>query len=133
MQKTLIILFIFLGCFHCIQAQEGVSINEDGSAADGSAILDVKSTSKGMLIPRVNLVSTASQSPITSTPAVGLLVFNLATSNDVHKIILAKLGPRAAASDARETAHPTSNNSSKTGPLQRRQIAPSPPNLHHEQ
>ncbi|MCH2024041.1 MAG: hypothetical protein MK207_16320, partial [Saprospiraceae bacterium] len=62
---------------------EGVSINGDGSTPHASAILDVQSTSKGVLLPRVSLVSTSSSSPISGTPAVGLLVFNTATSNDV--------------------------------------------------
>ena len=71
MRKILITLSIFLGCFCCIQAQEGVSINEDGSTADVSSILDVKSTSKGILIPRMTEVQ---RSGIAS-PATGLLIF----------------------------------------------------------
>ncbi len=48
---------------------QSLAINNDGSTADVSAILDIKSTSKGLLVPRVS--STAS---ITS-PATGLLVY----------------------------------------------------------
>ena len=50
-------------------AQLGVSI--DGSQPDGSAMLDVKSTGKGMLIPRM----TAAQRDAIANPATGLLVF----------------------------------------------------------
>ena len=32
---------------------QGVAINSDGSTADASAMLDIKSTAKGMLIPRM--------------------------------------------------------------------------------
>ena len=32
-----------------------VAINTDGSVSDNSAMLDVKSTTKGMLIPRMTL------------------------------------------------------------------------------
>ena len=56
-------------------AQTGVSITEDNSQADESAMLDVKSDSKGILIPRVNLISVEDVSTI-PTPAHGLLVYN---------------------------------------------------------
>jgi len=48
-----------------------VGINTDGSAPDNSAILDVNSTDKGMLIPRM----TQSQISTISSPANGLQVF----------------------------------------------------------
>ena len=32
---------------------QGVGVNESGAAADGSAILDVSSTTKGLLVPRM--------------------------------------------------------------------------------
>ena len=54
-----------------LQAQEGVAINNDGSAPDGSAILDLKSTTKGILIPRM----TESQRTLISNVATGLLVY----------------------------------------------------------
>jgi hypothetical protein len=59
-----------------------VSFNTDGSAADGSAMVDVKSTNKGLLIPRVALTATSSASPVT-TPAASLLVYNTAATSDV--------------------------------------------------
>ncbi|MCS6982524.1 MAG: hypothetical protein NZM65_10070, partial [Flavobacteriales bacterium] len=54
---------------------QGVGINTDGTSPDASAILDVKSSDKGLLVPRVSLTATNSASPITS-PATGLLVYN---------------------------------------------------------
>ena len=56
-------------------SQSGVSINTTGAAADSSAMLDVGSSSKGILIPRVALVSTTDITTIKS-PAISLLVFN---------------------------------------------------------
>jgi large repetitive protein len=53
-----------------------VAINTDGSAPNSSAMLDVKSYSKGMLIPRM---STEQRNAIVS-PATGLLVFNTSTN-----------------------------------------------------
>jgi hypothetical protein len=50
---------------------QNVGINTDGSAADASAILDVKSTDKGVLAPRM----TAAQRAAITTPATGLLVY----------------------------------------------------------
>lgn len=52
---------------------QNVCITTDGTyTADGSAMLDVKSISKGMLIPRV----TTAQKETISSPATGLLVFD---------------------------------------------------------
>lgn len=50
---------------------QGVAINTDGSTADASAMLDISSTDKGMLIPRM----TATQRGNISNPATGLLVY----------------------------------------------------------
>jgi len=49
-----------------------VGINTDNSAPDASAILDIKSTTKGMLVPRM----TTGQRTAISSPATGLLVFD---------------------------------------------------------
>ena len=54
-----------------------VAVNSSGSAADASAMLDVSSTSKGMLVPRM----TTSQRTAISSPATGLLVFDTTTKS----------------------------------------------------
>ena len=59
-----------------------VAINTDGSPADSSAMLDVKSTNKGMLVPQVALTGINDTSTIT-TPAISLLIYNTATSTGV--------------------------------------------------
>ena len=48
-----------------------MSVNTNGAAADNSAMLDVVSTSKGMLVLRM----THSQVTAISSPATGLLVY----------------------------------------------------------
>lgn len=48
-----------------------VGINSDNSTPDPSAMLDVKSTTKGMLVPRM----TIAERTLISNPATGLLVF----------------------------------------------------------
>lgn len=51
---------------------QNIAINEDGSDADSTAILDLKSTNKGILVPRL---TTTQQGQIVS-PAKGLLIYN---------------------------------------------------------
>ena len=65
-------LFLIIPGFS-LYAQLG--INADNSQPDASAMLDVKSTSKGFLPPRVALISINSALPVTA-PAAGLLVYN---------------------------------------------------------
>ena len=56
-------------------SQQGVSINTLGTPADPSAMLDVSSDSKGLLIPRVSLTSISDVVTIPN-PAISLLVYN---------------------------------------------------------
>ncbi|MBK6966720.1 MAG: hypothetical protein IPH20_23190 [Bacteroidales bacterium] len=66
--KTLL-LFCLLAIGISLQAQ--VAVNTDGTAPDNSAMLDVKSTTRGLLAPRMTLV----QRNAIVTPATGLIVF----------------------------------------------------------
>jgi uncharacterized protein (TIGR02145 family) len=80
--KTIIRFFIALGLIListglCTFGQ--VAISTDDSNADPSAMLEVKSTNKGFLPPRVELTAINSANPIIS-PAIGLLVYNTATA-----------------------------------------------------
>jgi len=63
---TAFILMLTMNSF-----SQGVGINNDESDADPSAMLDVKSTDKGMLVPRMTLA----QRNAIATPATGLLIF----------------------------------------------------------
>ena len=65
---TLTIIFIVFG-FVTTNAQ--VAINTNGADPDASAMLDVVSTTKGMLIPRM----TQTQRDAIGTPASGLLIY----------------------------------------------------------
>ena len=71
---------MMLCCTLSLQAQ--VAVNNDGSTPDNSAMMDIKSANKGLLIPRVALTSTASALPMIN-PAVSLMVYNTATTNDI--------------------------------------------------
>ncbi len=76
MKKTLQLCFICLVMFGAQQsqlfAQGGVGINATGAPPDNSAILDISSTNKGLLIPRM---STAQRTSI-SGPGTSLMVFD---------------------------------------------------------
>jgi len=61
------IAFTLLNFFSLAQ----VAINTDGALPDNSAMLDVKSTTKGMLVPSM----TATQRDAIANPATGLLIF----------------------------------------------------------
>ena len=61
---------------------QNVAINTTGVVANGSSILDVSASDKGLLIPRVALTGTADVATI-AAPAVSLLVYNTSTVSDV--------------------------------------------------
>lgn len=63
---TIIIIFQF-----SLVHSQNVGINEDGSQPNSSAILDVKSTTKGLLIPRM----TQAERDAIPVPATGLMIF----------------------------------------------------------
>lgn len=70
MKKLSIFLSALLLTISAATAQS-VAINTDGSTADASAVLDVKSTAKGMLIPRMDL----NARNLIGTPATGLIIY----------------------------------------------------------
>jgi len=70
------LISIFLSLHICTTGQS-VAINTDASLADPSAILDVKSSSKGMLVPRM----TSAERTGILDPAVGLLVYDNETAS----------------------------------------------------
>ncbi len=53
-----------------------VAINSDGSEPDPSAILDIKATNRGLLIPRISI----SNRDLIPSPAKGLLIYNTSTN-----------------------------------------------------
>lgn len=62
----------------CLFSQN-VVINTTGNPADPSAMLDVQSNNKGLLIPRIALTGTSDNTTILS-PATSLLIYNTATA-----------------------------------------------------
>ena len=61
-----------------LQVNAQVAINSTGDGPDGSAMLDIKSTSKGLLIPRMPLASRP------TSPALGLLYYQTDNTPGVY-------------------------------------------------
>jgi len=75
MKRVKLLFLIICLTTSYVLTPQGVSINTDGSAADGSAMLDVQSTGKGFLPPRMTTEEIAS----ITDPAEGLSVYNTTT------------------------------------------------------
>jgi hypothetical protein len=75
--STALLLFVLGTILTPAAFSQGIAINSSSAAPDNSAMLDVQSTSKGMLIPRL----TSAQRDAISTPATGLLIFNTSTGS----------------------------------------------------
>ena len=73
MKKLLILLAIFTTFAAMAQS---VGINADGSTANATAMLDVSSTTKGFLPPRM----TTTERDLIASPATGLVIFNTITN-----------------------------------------------------
>jgi uncharacterized protein (TIGR02145 family) len=70
---TILLATIFTIASYSLTAQ--VAITSDGSQPDGSAMLDVQSTTRGVLFPRM----TETERDAIENPAEGLLIFNTTT------------------------------------------------------
>ncbi len=68
----LLLLFAFMMTITCFRTYSQVAINTDGSPPDPSAFIDVKSTTKGLLPPRM----TNAQIIGISSPVAGSMVYN---------------------------------------------------------
>ncbi len=73
MKKALFVLVIAMSITSMAVPQ--VAINTTGANPHASAMLDVNSSDKGLLLPRVSIPNLSNASPVTS-PATGLIVYN---------------------------------------------------------
>ena len=71
--KSIVFLILLFFIFVGQSIAQSVGINDDASAPNPSALFDLKSNSKGLLIPRMS----TSQRNAIADPAAGLLVFDL--------------------------------------------------------
>lgn len=73
---TLCAIFLVFFLFDIATAKgQNIGISSDGASPDTSAMLDIVSSNKGLLMPRVALASTTDATTI-PTPATSLLVYN---------------------------------------------------------
>jgi hypothetical protein len=86
MKKLALFLCSFLYFVFGLYSQ--VAVNFDGTEADPSAMLDVKSPDRGLLPPRVALTALNSAQPVVS-PAAGLLVYNTAVAGNPPNNVVA--------------------------------------------
>ena len=70
-------LFVF---FSTTSIAQSLAINTSGAAADASAMLDISSTTKGLLVPRM----TTTERNTIGSPADGLIIYNTTTSSLEH-------------------------------------------------
>src|SRR5687767_279327 len=75
--KKLFVLAVAPCMFVSISNAQSVGINSDGSTPNASAMLDVSSTTKGVLVPRMS----SSQRGAIPSPAQGLLVYDTTTKS----------------------------------------------------
>jgi hypothetical protein len=71
--SALILAFLYLNVPNLMA--QNVGINSSGSSPDASAMLDISSSSKGLLIPRVSLSGLSDASTI-SSPTHSLMIYN---------------------------------------------------------
>ncbi len=79
MNRILLVFCILLSGIGAIKAQS-ISINDNGTAPDSSAMLDIKSTTQGLLIPRL----TFAQRNLINNPATGVLIFQTDTDSGFY-------------------------------------------------
>jgi hypothetical protein len=76
MKELIYLVILIIGTLTQFETlSQGIAINNDNSAPDASAILDVKSTTKGLLIPSM----TNTQRNAIVSPAEGLIIYNTTT------------------------------------------------------
>ena len=74
---------LLLGVFGIASSTLTAQVGIGTTTPDASAELDITSTTRGLLMPRVALTSTADTATITGAEATSLLVYNTATAGDV--------------------------------------------------
>ena len=72
-------LLFLLPCIMFVMNIYAQNVGIGTTSPNSSAMLDVQSTNKGMLVPRIALTAANAATPVT-TPADALLVYNTATA-----------------------------------------------------
>ncbi len=86
MRKTLPIRTFIVGTSllsSSLVTAQNVGVNATGAAPDASAMLDIVSANRGLLVPRVALTATTNAVGPIAAPTTSLLVYNTASVSDV--------------------------------------------------
>ncbi|MGQ0739975.1 MAG: hypothetical protein ACT4OJ_13045, partial [Bacteroidota bacterium] len=73
-------LFVAVLIFCALSAGAQVKIGDNPNTINANSLLEMESTNKGFLAPRVTLTSVTSVSPLSGTVPAGMLVYNSAGS-----------------------------------------------------
>lgn len=76
---SLFLTLLFIICFGSFVFSQNVGINATGATPDASAMLDIVSSNKGILLPRIALTGATDVTTI-SSPTTSLMVYNTATA-----------------------------------------------------
>jgi hypothetical protein len=77
---SIIMILVMLG--YNTEASSQIKIGESNKTMNSDAMLEIESSNKGFLLPRVALVSTSSSLPL-KTFTSGMIVYNTSTTNDL--------------------------------------------------
>jgi hypothetical protein len=77
--KTIFTILTTVALLAVYSLNAQVAINTDGSDPDGSAMLDIQSTTKGFSLPNFNITDMSTAAPATS-PKTGLVAYNTNTT-----------------------------------------------------
>jgi len=78
--KINIYIFVLALISSTLNAQSSAKIGAGSTNIDSNAVLELNSTNKGLLLPRLALVATDNASPMTGTITGGMTIYNTATS-----------------------------------------------------
>ncbi len=81
LRSGLFIIIIFL--LHTLPTQAQVAVNLHGDQPDGSAMMDIQSTDKGLLVPRMVITDVDSDQTPVENPAEGLMIFNTGSTDEI--------------------------------------------------
>jgi len=82
MKISIKLIFTILSLITTVSITAQVKIGDNPNTINPNSILEIESTNKGLLLPRIALISTSSPSPL-SAHIAGMTVYNTATAGDV--------------------------------------------------
>jgi hypothetical protein len=107
-------MLALLGITASKETSAQVKVSATSSAPNPDAMLEIEATNKGLLLPRLSLVSTTSPAPL-SNFVKGMMVYDTATINDITPGVYYCDGIKWIKSNAGATATTTTTNWSLLG------------------